>query len=626
MAAGLWLAFVLVCLLILPGWALLAATGGWQKWSGLQRWCVAVGLSIAFYPALYYMLRFVAPGVSLSPGALWVLFLVCAAVIVWRLRGQWRGLFTFDRMEWLAVGLLGLTLLTRFWIIRDHPYPAWSDSLHHTLLTQLTATLGRLPFTLEPYAPIELSQYHLGLYALTGSVESFAQVPAYTALLWVSQALNGLCAVGVYLILDRKVGRLGAVVGLVVAGLLLKMPAWYVNWGRFTQESAQAVLLIACAVTWEALGSWTKRWSGHKAEIIAESLLAALLNASVFLLHFRVAAYYLPLLALIVIWEAWRARRDRRLAALLGRTIGVGAGSILLVTPALFRALQVYVATKQATPLSGAGLESGWEGYYAGQIGPYMWAMLGIAVVAMGWAVFRRRPLALTAGLWMAALFGLGSLYLLRIPLLNVTNMSAIEIMQYLPLGLVGGIACEEGLTLLKGRMQYWGRRALLGLLVIGAAVGAWLRATGVEAYRYFVTPADVAAMDWVKTNTPADAVFAINTYFWFPTAPQGTDGGYWLPYFASRRTTAGTMLSGLGDPTAMQAVLEMSQAAARLATDDAALDDLQRLGVSYIYIGPQGNFAGEGLQAQRLSQSGKAAIVYQRDGVTVLKIAMETK
>ena len=113
----------------------------------------------------------------------------------------------FDSLEWIALAVMGMTLFTRFWIIRDQPYPAWTDSLHHAILTQLTAEWGRLPATMEPYFPVSLGEYHLGLYALSGTVEMLARVPAHTALLWTAQALNGLCGLGVFLVLDRLSGR-----------------------------------------------------------------------------------------------------------------------------------------------------------------------------------------------------------------------------------------------------------------------------------------------------------------------------------------------------------------------------------------------------------------------------------
>ena len=144
MLSGFWAFIVLTGMLLLPGWAMLAISGAWRKWNGLRQWIVALGLSIAFYPVLFYVLRAAAPFLTLGPYKMGALLLAAAAVTGWSLRGHWREQFSFDRLEWAAMAVFGMTLFTRFWIIREHPYPAWSDSLHHTLLTQLTAVQGQL--------------------------------------------------------------------------------------------------------------------------------------------------------------------------------------------------------------------------------------------------------------------------------------------------------------------------------------------------------------------------------------------------------------------------------------------------------------------------------------------------
>ncbi len=216
-------------LLMLPGWAMLALSGLWRRWESLQRWIVALGLGIAFYPVLFYFARWIVPFWTIGPYKLLALLVVCAGSTVWRLRPDWRAQFDFARSEWIALAILGTTLLTRCWILRDHPYPAWTDSLHHTILTQLTAVNGQLPLTMAPYTPVSLDQYHLGLYALTVSLQWLTRVPAHTALLWMAQFLNGICDIGVYLLLDRYSGRRAALVGAIVAGLLVQHPAFYFN-------------------------------------------------------------------------------------------------------------------------------------------------------------------------------------------------------------------------------------------------------------------------------------------------------------------------------------------------------------------------------------------------------------
>ena len=270
-------ALVAALMLVLPGWAILAATDTWRLWDRLQRWCVAIGLSIAFYPVLFYSVRAIIPALKLGPYKIAALLVLCTGIIIWRLRRDWRDQVAFDGLEWLAIAVMGITVFTRFWIIREHPFPAWSDSLHHVLLTQITATTGQLPYDMQPYAPIPLNMYHLGLYALSATVQWLAQVPAHSALLWTAQVLSGLCGVGVFLVLDRKVSRFAAVIGVVVVGLLSHQPAFYVNWGRFTQLASQTILLIAWLVSWEAIAMW-RRQSGSRTQRVGLAVLAGLLT------------------------------------------------------------------------------------------------------------------------------------------------------------------------------------------------------------------------------------------------------------------------------------------------------------------------------------------------------------
>ena len=151
--------------------------------------------------------------------------------------------------------------------------------------------------------------------------------------------------------------------------------------------------------------------------------------------------------------------------------------------------------------------------------------------------------------------------------------------------------------------------------------VFSYVRAADVEPYRYFVTDADVKAMAWINANTPSDALFAINTDLWLPRTPIGTDGGYWIPYFTGRTTTAGNMLFDQGNADYRNRVGDMSEAAVRLSTDNAALDDLRKLGVDYVYVGKNGNFAGKALNSAQLSQAAGISEVYQQDGVSIWAI-----
>lgn len=620
------LTLVIAAVFLIPGWAFLSLTRFWQKWDTLQRWCVAMGLSISFYPVLFYATRSLFPFLHIGPNKNLFLLIAFLVIAIWGFRRNLFDQIKFDPLEWLVIGIWCAIIYTRLMFAWQNPYPAWSDSLHHTLLTQLTAVRGQLPYTLEPYEPTWLGMYHLGLYSLTGLVQQLGKVPAHTALLWTSQVLNSLCGVGVFFALDKNVGRKGALVGTIVVGLLSFQPAWYANWGRFTQISSQAILLIAWVVTWEVISAW-RRWDWSKREIIFGILTAACLNAAVFLLHFRVAGFYLPLLAITCIWELVDAAKPQSFTRTLAGLLIVGLVTILFTAPALIEALSQYIMSRMAAVDTSVTREVTENAYYSFSFDSlfviglqrwlFYWASISLAI-----GLFYRNKIVWMVTLWVSILWAEGEAYRLNIPWLSFTNMGAILIMLYIPAGLLIGTTIEELLRRFSLLRREKVQVGLLAIIFFMGYIASYDRITGVEAYRQFITPGDVPAMEWIKTNTPKSAIFAINTHFWLPKFPHGTDGGYWIPYFTDRRTTAGTMLTSLGPKEYFQQTLSMSQAAEQLAVSpQEGVKELCRLGVRYIYIGPRGDFSGTALNASQLSVIPGLQLSLAENGVSIFNI-----
>jgi hypothetical protein len=622
------LALALGVMLTLPGWALLSLTSQWREWSALRRWCLAITFSIAVYPVLFYGAR-VVPGLQLGRWKILALLALCGVVCVWRWRKEWRATvnahLAFTRLEWVALGVVTATLFTRFWIIRDWPIPASPDSLHHVLITRLTAERGQLPTTLEPYFPVSLDMYHLGFHALAAVAQNLAQVPTHMAVLWVAQMLNGLCGLGTYVVLDSKMGRVGAIIGAITAGLLSFMPAMLMSWGRFTPLGSQAVLLVAWWLIAYTLQAWNRTGTLDRFWNIGFS---ALLTASVFLYHFRVAGYFLPLIVIAVGWETVCAYRTGRLRQVWVCLFAIGLFSLVLASPALWNALRTYV--ENTISLQSPERRQAADEFAAAYF-PYTWDWI-TQVGARGWLLalafgcgllgaIRRNRIVITMLIWVATLWALGTAYVLKIPLLQFTNMTAVLLALYLPVSVVVGAGAEELRRLLP---PVWRVRVSYGLLTVflmGGAYSGWARAVEILPNMQFVRAADIPAMNWIRANTRLDARFAVNTLYTSPDSLYGTDAGYWIPYFTGRQTTAGTMLFTLGEASFRAQVAEMSQAVKRLEQDNTALEELRRLGVSYIYIGKAGNFSGLGLSPARLRQAAGVSVVYQSGGVTILKV-----
>ncbi len=624
------LVLVLAAMFLLPGSAVLVLSRAGQHWKGLQQYIVAVGLSLSFFPILFYGTRFLFPAARLGSNILWLILALSLGVTIWGIWQQKVFSLRLDRLEWAAVAVLVLTLLSRFWFANVHPFPAWSDSLHHTLLTDLTAVNGRLPHTLEPYFPNRLGMYHLGLYALSGTAQMLTSAPAYSALLWTAQFLNGLCGLGIYFVLDRYAGRTGAIVGLAVAGLFSAHPALWANWGRFTQLASLIVLPISWTIFLDTLLPQVSKPTArpHPSHSTWMLLFATITTVAVFFYHFRVAVFYILLIGITLVWILLKDSTRPQRITIIKYGVIIGGVSLFLILPVLWDAATVFFAKRAVTvvPANTELQQQSRQSYYVFPLEsiPYLAApiwLLTLTGLAGLLGIIKRSPIIIINFLWVLLLIGLGNLYLLNIPALNITNLGAILIMLYLPISIIIGTGIELGLKWLP---EQWSPRAtavFIPIMLLACLPAAWNKANLVEPYRHFVTEDDIAAMAWINDNIPTDATFAINTYFWLPAFAHGTDAGYWIPYFTHRHIVTSAMLTDGLSADFRQQILAQSQAAEALATDVTAVTTLYDMGVQYIYIGAHGDFSGPGLQLTQLMQSDRVKLLYQHGGAAILQI-----
>ncbi len=617
-------------MLLIPGWAILAATGFWRRFEPIERWILAAGLGISFYPILFYLVRAILPSMRIGQNKLIFLLVGLLLLIGWIFRTNWREQFRLGKYAGPFLFILSVTLLTRFWVAHQYPYPAWTDSLHHILITDLVGTTGKLPFNLQPYAPTGLDQYHLGLYALTGSLQVLAKIPAHQALIWMTQALNGLCGLGIFIFLSKRVSPLAGLVGMAVVGLFSFQPTLYFSWGRFTQGSSQTLLLISTFAAWEAIKAWREEDRTNWIGAFALTSLAAILIAGVFLIHFRAAGFLFPLLAIISMDELIKAIKSKRRVwqTVLGIAIVVVL-SIILILPALLPAMDFYVARRTAAPQStvgGAARNMEDNQYFANYnlqalfaIGVKEW-LIGVALIGVLLGLFgKNRETIIIMTLWVLMLVGTGFLYLLNIPLLAFTNMTGMMIMLYLPIGVIVGVLAEDLARLVSLGERAKAAEALkwIGLFLIVAA--AMYQIGDVENYRQFMTASDEKAMDWIEVNTPPDSLFAVHTYYWLPDSPHGSDAGYFIPYYANRKTTTSTMISSLGP--GYETVMTESRAVMSLYSTAPDIPALCALGVDYIYDGVKNPFDGSQFNIVGIEQTEGTRLIYQSGGVSIYKI-----
>jgi hypothetical protein len=613
MWAILYQAGLLAILLTSPGWAMLTVSGLRGNHGHLHRWCLAVALSVAFYPILFYTSRQI--GIPVGTTGLRLILLLSTALTIWRWHASRSWPLRLDGWEWLAVVLFGVTLAWRVSPIASYHYPAWADSLHHVLLTKLTVEQRGLPTTLAPYWPIPLEQYHLGLYALTGSYALLSKLPAHTALFVMSQVLNGLSAIGAYAIVRAFSGRRGAAAAVGLVGLVFAQPGDYVNLGRSSQLVANFLVLPALyfvvASRTRAGGGNAPGWPERRA-----GLLAAVLIAATILCHFRVGT----LLVLLILADgavACIALRSAGAVRCVAVThAAVTAAAVLLALPGIVPAMAWHVLPRLhiigAAPISLAALlpDALLSASYRAQMAPLLespnLALLLVTSLGAGVLVRRRDPIGGVLAVWV--LFTIAFLFVETLsPALDVIAPGVPILMLYLPAGVMAGMAIE---TLCRRLPD----RRVAPALVAAAALAAWLGPRPTEQWRFFMTAADRRAMDWIAANTPADAVFGVNTVFWNGIA-HGTDGGYWIPYFTNRSTTTGCLLPGQ-----FWYYRELSRLVLAIQHGDDRVAELKARGVGYIYLGANGNYAG-GLQRITLRKNPELTLVYEWKGVAIFEI-----
>ena len=639
-AAGLGCALWIALLVLLPGVALWVGFGLDRRHRGVAAWAVAATLGFAFWPLV--LVATGAAGLTVGRGSLLGVLVVAGGVILARAR-RLSSLTPRGLLEGLGVLVVGVVFATRLWVALRLPIPAWVDGLHHVLLTARVATDGALPADLGPlYPQIPTEQYHLGLHGLAGLVALGSGVAPHTAVLWTSQVANALTAAGVWAFLRPRAGRFAALVGAATVGLFAHFPALFVSWGRYPQTTAQALLPVAWLLAWDALAAL-----GHVAAqpgsagarrlgLVLPRLGAALLTAAgVMAIHLRVGIFLLLAIAAAALCELVRAARRGAARHFVGLLVGAGLLLLGALGPRVWRAATVFVWThwelarargslfaSASDPL--AGIESSYFGVALRDV-PYLVAsplLLAAALVVGGFGALCGDVVCRVAWLWIMAMLGLMGAAHLGIPLLALTNEGGVLIALHLGLALLLGGGSREILRLVRAGPARWRLERAAALVLVSAALTfAPRRAWPVEGERFLVTHEDLAAYRWIEEHTPPSARFAINTTFWLPGFAHGTDGGWWIPYFAGRRVVPGPMITSLA-PGFREWNVAVAHLIERLsAGDESAAHELMRARVGWVYVGERGDPSGPALDSERLARMEAIELVYRSGRVAIFRL-----
>lgn len=608
--------YMLLALLfiVMPGCLLLwLGPAWWRRWDPMAWWGTAVALGISVWALLWY-------GVTLLGGhmtgiSLWLLFgggWMAALWAWWRRSAAEETAVTppSDKWRWSHAFLLILLLLAfavRLLAVRGINAPPWVDSGRHSLITAVMVETGQTPSDYADFLPVDRFPYHFGFHTIPASLHLMSGWAMNYMLLYLGQMLNALVPLAVYTAVWLTTRRRGAaLIAAFLPALPFFFPGYYVSWGRLTQLTGVVILPVLLAGVWQLVRGakqWRQLW-----------WVVALLTAGLFLVHFRVFAYFVPFVP--VVWGISLGRNGRALTAAM-------TTAFLLLLP---RILQLQALTNTQRVFSGGTtsyhafpvsyLNSGWEWHFVYLAGVGLLVTLVDRIRRRRWSVL---PSALA--IWVGLLFILLSGERIGLPSTSVVNYNSMYIIVFVPLAIFLGVTWTA--------LWQWLARIHWLAFVVGTAVfGAALTAAIIFGVRFQINilnpqtvlaqPADMAAMPWIEANLPADAKIGVNSWRWLGNIYSATDGGVWIVPLTKRMTTTPPADYSYS-PELVQQVTAYNEAAAAVTDwrDPAVAAWLREQGVTHLYVGPRDGF----MQPEALAANPALEMVYGRDGVFIFAI-----
>jgi hypothetical protein len=622
---GVGLLLLSAALYVAPGLALLKL---WPDnaltWP--ERIALAIGIGIALPPLLLQATYLI--GLPWNGWTTWAYLLAALGTLIAPYRRTLPE--TLRRLEWRAAlsshavllsGLLGLALLTRMYAIRDLPVGLWGDSYHHTMIAQLLVENRGLFSSWEPYAPLVTFTYHYGFHANAAFLHWLSGISIPHSVLYVGQLHNFAALTSAYLLVTRLTGsRAAGLWAVALTGFVNTQPAYYVNWGRYTQLTGQA-MLPAVVICWMALLEHQRLSKGRVA-------LAVIVTASMMLTHYIVtifaalfvAAYLLALLA--------RSPRWATLRSILARSIPAAGLALIVASPWLWNTLggnlsrNVAGFVNQSVGRERISSIAALESIVPFYINP---VVLVLAALGFGVALARRSWRIGLCLAWSALLIVVVVPYVFGLPGAGVIGSFTSYIGLYLSIIPLAAYL----LGLLQERLSGW--RPVAGAIVgVGALLGVsvwgvrWQERLVETRFQLF-TPADELAMDWIRGNTPPDARFVVNMFpAYGDSLVVGSDGGWWIPLLTQRQTTLPPITYG-SERAAVAGFARRINGFAKSLRDnplpsDKALALCREQGIRYIYSGAQSEQIDK-FDVEKLRESPALQVVYEEDGVVIFEI-----
>ncbi len=654
-------AFVLINLI--PGYALIEIF--WPRASLLspaERFGLAIGTGVAIPPLLIYLADLT--GLRWGREATWLYAIVAAlsviATAIMRRHIVRASAFDWQRTDWAFLGLLTMTLMAawaRLYSVRELRAGMFGDSVHHTMIVQLMLENGGLFSSWQPYAPLTTLTYHFGFHANVAFYAWLLGAPATSSVLIYGQLLNAGAAPLAFLLASRVIGAyvpdrasVAAAAGLwaaVFTGFVNTMPAYFVNWGRYTQLAGQ-IILPALIVVWIEL---IERSAGGGIKANWRPMaLATLLTTALMLTHYIVTIFAALMVGSYLIARILQLSAARPALRTALPVLGAALAALIAAWPWIQTTLTGGLL-RNTSLMVGGGVSADRVATYATltPITPFYlkgW-LLASAIVGLGIAIAQRQGRPTIFAVWAGLLLFTITPNTFGLPGNGVIDQLTAYIALYVPVAPLAGYGLAELHAWVTNQLGTWLRWAMRIYLPITAAatltISLWDAVTWlprvVEPTRQMLTAADEQAMAWITDHLPEHARFVVNTFpAYGGSLIAGTDGGWWIPLMTQRETNLPPITYGseaFEDPmfyrqtNAFAAALrgapltDPTPRAINLTTPEN-VQRLRTAGFTHVYKGANqtpGPAQADWIDTGALRKSDHFQLIYEADGVEIFAL-----
>ena len=515
-----------------------------------------------------------------------------------------RGKGAFNKTWLFALLGLAVALVWRFWQARDLILPNWVDSQHHVLIIRKMIEFGGLPSTLEPYLPGPF-YYHFGFHALGALFSVLSGLEPAASVLMLGQVISAGVSLAVYALAKQlgKDWRIGLLAAVFVT-FVTKMPGYYLSWGRYTLLMGAMIMPVAMA---EAIRAWDNH--DHWWQLAGLSLL----TAGTLLSHYFTAFLFVLFLALLGIQWLVETIRSKSANWKPIASVAIATFTGLILASRWYYRIFVYSSAASRPVfrvMEAETLKTGWDYFYylVGPISGYV--LIGLGLIGLFWSVFKIKKFTFQVWALLVLFFSLPTGF----RLMNF-RYDYFALVAFIPIAITSAF----GIVLLFGQFIKRKNLASFLILLIGAVLsvgGAWQNARAVNPETILATRSDLEALEWIKTHTPEDARFYVNTTNWGFGIHRGVDGGGWILPITGRWNLAPTIFFPFGSDVLVEEVwTDWSKRASKVNTCNVDFWELvQEAELNYLYI-RQGT---TGIQAQNLVTCEGLYKLYDNEEVSI--------